>query len=357
MQNVYYLSNKSIMMKSNLKSSFYIAVIALIFTACNKQNEAEALTIQKPKRQSDEYYANLRAYKKTEHQIFFGWFAAYANKEGVVADYKKSPSWGEHIAGIPDSMDICSLWMGVPSLKQNDSLTTYNPIAYHEMRHSMEVRGIKMVMPVIVELEGKGYPINDEGLKAYTNHLIDMVYDNDLDGLDIDWEPRGGTYLNIASNFAKMVQYASERLGPMSGTGKLLIVDYYNHTLPTTIEPFIDYLVNQAYTQGTTSNSGTNLQTRYDRVSSWCPPRKFIVTENMGEWWQNGGSPFTEVGGNTISPVDGTRMHSLEGMARWNPIQGKKAGWGGFYFDRDYNNYPPYKFVRRSIQIVNPAIK
>ena len=340
-----------------IKSSFSIVIITLLFAGCKKQNVAENIQIQTPKKFSPEYYANLRAYKKTDHQIFFGWFAAYANKEGVIADYKKSPSWGEHIAGLPDSMDICSLWMGVPSLKENDSLTTYNPIAYHEMRHAMEVRGIKMVMPVIVELEGKGYPINDSGLRAYSNHLIDMVFDNDLDGLDIDWEPRSGTYLNNANNFAKMVQYCSERLGPMSGSGKLLIVDYYNHTLPTTIEPYINYLVNQAYTQGTTTNSAANLQTRYDRVSSWCPPHKFFVTENIGDWWQNGGSPFTEANGNTISPIDGSRMHSLEGMARWKPRQGQKAGWGAFYFVRDYNSDPPYKYMRRAIQAVNPAVR
>jgi hypothetical protein len=225
------------------------------------------------------------------------------------------------------------------------------------MRFVQKVKGTRLVAPFIVELESTNFPVNDTGLRQYANYLADIVFDNDLDGLDIDWEPRSGTYLNSASNFAKMVEYCSERLGPKSASGKLLIVDYYNHTLPNTIEPYIDFLVNQAYTQGITTNSATNLQTRYDRVSSWCPPHKFMVTENIGDWWQNGGSPFTEANGNTVSPVDGTRMHSLEGMARWIPKQGQKAGWGAFYFVRDYNSSPPYKYMRRGIQAVNPAVR
>lgn len=321
-------------MKTGLLIAVLIISASLILISCKR----EPLTLQKTRQYSEEYYANLRAYKKSEHQLCFGWYA----------DYSQTFSYGMHFLGLPDSMDIVSLWGGIPD--KTTELETYN-----EMRFVQQVKGMKLVMPIIVELEGNNFPIDDIGLKMYANKLIDMVYDNDLDGLDVDWEPRSGTYLNNAANFAKFIEFCSERVGPMSGTDKMLIVDYYNHTLPTTIEPYITYLVNQAYTQGTTSNSAANLQTRYDRVSSWCPPRKFFVTENIGDWWQNGGSPFTEANGNTISPVDGARMYSLEGMARWVPKQGQKAGWGAFYFVRDYNSSPPYKYMRRGIQAVNPA--
>ena len=46
-----------------------------------------------------------------------------------------------------------------------------------------------------------------------------------------------------------------------------------------------------------------------------------------------------------------------EGMARWNPTQGKKGGFGAFYGHRDYNSNPPYKWFRLGIQIQNPAVK
>ncbi len=340
-------------MKIKLKSLFFIFIITTVFLNCTKQNTPEALSLQNPFVRTPEYYANLRAYKKTNHQIFYGWFAAYANKEGVIAEYKKSPSYGEHIAGLPDSLDFCSLWPGIPSM--DTASNGYNPIAYAEMRQAMSERGIKMVVPTIVDIKKHGFAESDQGLKDYAKWLTDAAFDNDLDGIDLDWEPAGGAYLASQTNFAKLVQYCAERVGPMSGSGKYLIVDYYQHTLPTTIAPYIDYLVNQAYTQGTTSSSGSFLQGRYNTVN-WCPPGKFIVTENFGEWWANGGSPFTEANGNTLTK-EGRQMYSMEGMARWNPTQGKKAGWGAFYFDRDYNNNPAYNYVRRSIQIVNPAVR
>jgi hypothetical protein len=341
-------------MKQTVTLSFLITITAMLLAGCKKQTTPAALSLQNPRQYSDAYFANLRAYKKTDHQVFYGWFAAYGNKEGVIADYKQSPSYGEHIAGLPDSLDFCSLWAGIPSLKQNDSLSTYNPIAYHEMRQSMEVRGIKMVIPEITRIQkynGK-FALNDQGIAAYADYLLKMVFDYDLDGLDLDYEPEGDWLQG--TNFAKFVEYLGQKVGPKStNPGKYLIVDYYNQTPPSSVEPFINFLVNQSYTQGTTTSSATFLQGRYNAVS-WCPTRKFIVTENLGEWWANGGSPFTEANGNTLTK-DGKQMYSLEGMARWNPAQGKKAGWGGFYFDRDYNNTPPYYNVRRTIQIVNPS--
>ncbi len=291
------------------------------------------------------------AYKKSNHQIFYGWYAAYAPKEGVQSSYKQSASWGEHIAGLPDSVDIVSLWMGIPTPENN-------PIAYREMREVKKIKGTKFVMPEIVRIEKYDWIVkSDSGLLIYANYLVDKVFEHEIDGLDLDYEPSGSSdYLYTKANFAKLVQYCGQRIGPMSpNPDKLLIIDYYNYTPPAEVEPYINLLVNQAYTQGTTSTSASTLQSRYNSVN-WCPPGKFIVTENFGDWWATGGSPFTEADGNTLTP-DGRQMYSLEGMARWHPVQGKKAGFGVFYFDRDYNNIPPYYNVRRCIQIANPAVR
>jgi len=225
------------------------------------------------------------------------------------------------------------------------------------MRQAMEIRGIKMVMPEIVNMSNKSWLTKDSaGIVKYANYLVGIVLDNDLNGLDLDYEPTSTDSLYRKSNFALLVKTCGQLLGPMSSNpGKYLIVDYYNYTPPQEVEPYINYLVNQAYTQGTTSTSGTFLQSRYASVS-WCPTKKFVVTENFGDWWSTGGSPFTEVDGNTLTK-DGYQMYSLEGMARWNPTQGQKGGFGAFYFERDYNNDPPYVNVRRCIQIANPAVR
>jgi len=308
------------------------------------------LEIQKPLTYDDQYYANLRAYKKTKHQVFYGWYS----------DYSQSYSNGTHFTGLPDSVDIISLWGGIPSLKQNDSLTSYNPVAYKEMRYVREVKGIRMLAVKIIRMQAETWTTLDSaGIIEYGKYLLRMVTENDLDGLDMDYEPNNGTFTDYLSgnNLTILVKYVGQFLGPLSqNPDKLLVLDYYTTIPPAATAPYVNYFVNQAYTQGTTSSSAAFLQGRYNSVSSFLPPEKFIVTENIGDWWQTGGSPFTEADGNTISPFDGTQMYSLEGMARWNPTQGQKGGWGGFYFVRDYNLNPPYKSVRQSIQAANPAI-
>ena len=333
-------------MKHKLVNILIVLVFAIAIGGC--ETDPEAIQVRKPYAYDNQYWANLREYKKSDHQVFYGWYAAYGNKEGVQAAYKQSASWGEHIAGLPDSLDYCSLWMGIPTLENN-------PIAYNEMRSSREVRGIKMLAPKIIRMQKETWTTLDStGIIQYGDTLLSGVFKNDLDGLDLDYEPEGDFL--TGNNLTILVKYLGQFLGPMSeNPDKLLVIDYYTTVPPSGVGPYINYLVNQAYTQGTTTTSATFLQSRYNSVSSWCPTNKFIVTENFGDWWATGGSPFTEANGNTLT-TDGKQMYSMEGMARWNPTQGQKGGFGAFYFDRDYNNNPPYINVRRCIQIINPAV-
>lgn len=163
--------------------------------------------------------------------------------------------------------------------------------------------------------------------------------------------------MDAGENFTKLVTYIGQYFGPKGQyPDKLLLVDFYSQYPPSETEPFVSYYVRQAYTQGFTEHSASRLQSYYDNIS-WTSPEKFIVTENFGTWYENGGSPFTEADGNTLT-TDGSQMYSLEGMARWNPIQGEKAGFGAFYVGRDYTSKTgiPYYNFRRCIQIANPAV-
>lgn len=322
-----------------------MAGITLLLDSCD--TKPEPLELMKPYSYDDQYYENLRAYKESDHQIFYGWYA----------DYAQTFSPGMHFNALPDSIDIISLWGGIPSMKMDDSLTQYNPVAYEEMRFVQKVKGTKMLSVHITRMEQESWTtLSEEGIIEYGDYLLRGMFENDLDGLDLDYEPEGD-WLS-GERFLTLVEYLGQFVGPMSeNPDLLLVIDYYSTRPPAEVEPYINYLVNQAYTQGITENSASHLQSRYDLVADWCPPEKFIVTENIGDWWQEGGSPFTEFDGNTISPVDGERMHSMEGMARWNPEQGPKGGFGAFYFIRDYNSDPPYKYVKRSIQSANPAVR
>src|ERR1044072_8961292 len=174
--------------KIKLISLFTFGAWLLMLTGCVKE---EALTLQKPYTYDQQYLANLRAYKQTDHTLCFGWFAAYAPIAGSTG-YKNPASWGERIMGLPDSIDIVSLWMGVPS---NDSTSkAYAPIAYADWKYVHEKKGTRFVAPTIVNFNTKitlkdGTVFDptltanrtDAGIAIYGQYLVDMVLDNDLD--------------------------------------------------------------------------------------------------------------------------------------------------------------------------------
>lgn len=348
-------------MKFKAISLSALPVLLLFVASCTKE---KALTIQEPYTYDEQYHANLRAYKKTNHTLCFGWYADYRNGSG----YLDPASWGLRIKGLPDSMDIVSLWSGIPKNDTSDR-DSYGPVAYADMHYVRDVKGTRFVAPTIVRMDhvitlrdGTQYDLsqnkNDAGIEVYSQYLVDQVIDNDIDGVDLDYEP-AGDWLQ-GDNFTKMVQYIGKFFGPKgSMPGKLLIIDFYSQVPPTATGEYADYFIRQAYSQGTGGiQTAANLQNYYNAVQAAVPPGKFIVTENLGDFSENGGTPFTEANGNLYT-TDGSRMYSLEGMARWNPTQGKKAGFGGFYFNRDYYSKTgvPYYNMRRCIQIANPAIR
>src|SRR5438128_1938213 len=104
-------------MNIKLKYLFIVPGAVLFFAACVKEKKLE---IQKPYTYDEQYYQNLRDYKKTQHTLCFGWYADYRNGAG----YLDPASWGLRIKGLPDSMDIISLWSGIPSNDPKDS-TSY----------------------------------------------------------------------------------------------------------------------------------------------------------------------------------------------------------------------------------------
>lgn len=349
-------------MKTKFTVLLMLALVALTATNCSE--DIEALQIQKPKTYDEQYFANIRAYKKSDHTLSFVWYAAYAPLEGVEG-YKDPASWGERIRGLPDSLDIVSLWMGIPSNDPDDS--GYAPVAYEDMHYVRETLGTRFVVPTIVRMnrvitlrDGTEYDLaanhTDEGIAVYAQYLVDQVLDAGLDGVDLDYEPEGDWLQG--DNFTKLVQHIGQYFGPKgSHPDKLLIIDFYSQYPEPETEPYANFFVRQAYTQGFTEHSAARLQSYYNSIS-WTSPSKFIVTENFGSWHEDGGSPFVEADGNRLTR-EGNTMYSLEGMARWNPTQGKKAGFGAFYVDRDYYSKTgiPYYNIRRCIQIANPAVQ
>ena len=341
-----------------IKGKYFLILFAsfLAFVSCVKQ---KALNIQNQYTYDDQYYANLRAYKQTNHVLFYGYYAAYAPIQGASGN-KESASWGERIMGLPDSVDIINLWMGIPT-------KDWQPLALADMQYCQKQKGTRFVshqdasnIKQFVSPTGDTTKIIDTtSIKLYGQYIVDLVNNNNIDGVDLDYEPSQGVWTN-SSNFTVLIKYIGQFFGPNGAhPDKLLVIDYFSTTPPTATGAYASYFVKQAYSQGTGGvQNATNLQSYYNSVQSAIPPGKFIVQENFGDFSANGGTPFTEANGNTLT-TDGTQMYSMEGMARWNPTQGKKAGFGAYYFDRDYYSATgiPYYNVRRCIQIVNPAAK
>lgn len=331
-------------MKYNIKIGSLLAVVALIggLSACD--TEVENIEIQKPYTYSERYYQNLRDYKNTDHRVSFMWFA----------DYSATHSMGLHFKGLPDSLDICSLWGGIPSDVQGKANTFYNPKVHEEMRFVQEVKGVKLTYVTIPNTRGvpawtwvEQLP-EDQRIKAMGDSLLRIVYDNRLDGMDLDYEING-CWLH-GDPFAELIKYLGQYIGPKgSDPSKLLIVDGY--PINGGYE-YLSYFVAQAYQ----SSGASDLQGRYNQMASNLAPERFIVTENIGDYYATGGTPFTEADGNRTSGLGGA-LYSLEGMARWDPVQGRKGGFGAFFGQRDYNSNPPYKWFRYGIQVQNPAMK
>ncbi len=349
-------------MKSNKIFTAFASAAILLMAGCT---EIEKVDIQTPVTRDDAYYKALREYKKSDHAIAYGFYAGYTSEA--------SPSMGLHFTGLPDSLDIISLWSQIPSnnpeyVETSEFNERYMPNAYREMHETRALKGTRFVMCRICRIAGTGYTQDDAGIEAYATNLARCVLRNDLDGIDLDYEPEGDWLQG--ENFTKFIKVLAKYFGPASGTGRLLIVDFYNQVPPAETEPYVDYYVRQCYAQGISTSSASWLQSKYDQMSSWCPPEKFVAIEQMGWYWENGGVPFTEADGNTVDSW-GNPLYSVIGMARWNPEQGRKGGFGGYYFEYEYNTSRPakadigdtgqqaipYYSIRRGIQEQNPAGK
>ncbi|WP_300603740.1 glycoside hydrolase family 18 [Niabella sp.] len=305
--------------------------------ACKKQTIQEPIyitDIQKAYTYSEAYYTNLRTYKKSDHQVLFSWIALDSH----------GPSWGNHPWGLPDSIDIVSMW-GDGGLDDADNLRAIDS--------TRKLKGTRFVAVSIIGAQFDGIPEDTpvkEAIAIAVKRMVNHVYKYGLDGYDIDYEPNlapdalAQKYIGTPENLSIFIKELSRFLGPKSGTGKLLILDGEIDKVPPELGPYFDYLVAQAYF---TTGPGS-LQGRYDAVSKVIPPEKFIVTEEYQKFYTglyDDNTPNTAAG-----PIP-----SLLGMAWWQPAQGRKGGCGAYHGEIDYNATSQYNTIRRAIQIMNPA--
>lgn len=343
-----------------IKNILLLSILSVIAIACEKWTNPESITIQgltpdKIPLKSNEYWENLRAYKKSDHAIAFGWFGEWSGQ---------GTSISTSLAGIPDSVDMVSIW------GHWNNLTA---IQKKDMELVQQVKGTKVLMCFIVGNVGDGlgmpnkywgelsdttksqsstnlYKDHPAAIKKYVVAIVDTILKYNYDGFDIDYEPTVGAPGNIATDKNNMAIFVTEMgkyLGPKSSSGKILDVDGQPDYLLASVGVYLDYFISQAYA----CTSYSNLESRCNsmRFLAGFTPKKYIVTENFESYWSTGGVTFTD--------RNGIKMASLLGMAGWNPLDSRKGGAGTYHMEYEFPLNPDYNYLRKAIQIMNPAIK
>lgn len=304
------------------------ASLAGILSVSSCDTEVEALVIQDLKTYDEQYYENLRAFKKSNHEISYAYYEAWAPVEGADG-YKDPASWGERMVGLPDSLDIVNLWMGIPTAETH-------PIAYQDMKYCQEKLGTRFVMHADAShyrrqftVDGVDYDMggapnpSDEVMAAYAKWIAQQVNEPGLDGVDVDYEGWNGP------DVLRLTKELSKYFGPKSpNPDKLLIIDFFVSAPPVETIEYCDYFVSQSYSD----------QTGGIVHPAGFPYEKMIYCETFGVFYLDGGM--------------------LLDYARYEPEQGRKGGCGVFFLGRNYYSSSgiPYNEFRQAIQIMNPAI-
>lgn len=369
------------MKKIYLLYGLFLSVITSLFISCSDWTDAEREVFPE-EMTSEEYYAALRAYKQTDHQIAFGWFG---NWTGEGAFMKNS------LAGIPDSVDIVSIWGNWGNITEAQK---------KDLEFCQKTKGTRFTLCFIITSVGtqitpqevydtweeKGYSSEQEAvndfwewpedetdeaaveasIRKYASAIADTINKYGYDGFDIDYEPSYGYNGNIVNDDDRMFIFVDElgkHFGPKSGTDKLLLIDGEPQSITSRPEigHYFNYFVIQAYKASGDSNldrrlidggiAGAGLiQTYGEELGEERVTNMTIMTENFEavDAAMNGGYDYTDRYGNT--------MKSLEGMARWQPSNGfRKGGVGTYHMEAEYGTTPEYKNLRKAIQIMNPS--
>ncbi len=318
--------------------------ISAALTSCDTEVENE--TIQHLYKYDAQYFENLRAWKKTPHEVSYVYYAAWAPLEGQEG-YKDPASWGERIKGLPDSLDIVNLWMGIPTPETH-------PVAYEDMVYAQDVLGTRFVFhgdashhghtfydrvwneatrqfDYVYDAQGNHVVItehsgNREQLESYARWAVDTVVKCRLDGVDFDYEGWNSADMQIVA------EECNKYFGPKGPwPEKLFIIDWFGGA-PDGCDDYCDYFVRQAYTWQIGFNTGTGGR----------PQEKTIYCDSFGG----------EAG------EAGPRGAQVCDYARWEPATGHKGGCGAYYVDFNYKDPSgiPYGEFRKAIQIMNPAI-
>ena len=319
---------------------------ALLMSSCTTEEALEVQKFPSPGNElsSEEYYRDLREWKQSPHARTYVYYAAWAPLEGASSMYKEPINMSERFIGLPDSLDIVNLWMGVPSADPADEYE-YSPVAAADMKYCQTVKGTRFVMHADAShynhtfvLDGKEWTTqrgNVESIEAYADYNAQQVLHFGLDGIDYDFE--GWSSTDMTTVIKRSGKYFGPQAETEEGKKMLNIIDYWSSAPSSAVEPYVSYIVRQAYSE---QLGGCNYRTLNNL--SWLPSEKLILCEqwNQGNNRFNGGYvPCRGYNGETLMTTDDSgatvQMASLEAYARFC-MDGNAGGFGAYYIDKDY---------------------
>lgn len=343
----------------NYRQIYVAALAAIALTSCKDWTTPESKFKDPVNINGKEYYEALRAYKASDHAVCFGWYSEW---NGGGADLQSQ------LRGIPDSMDMVSIWGGKTGLSKDQ-------IA--DMREVQQLKGTKVlwcqhivdigreITPSGVDVaeywgwNRNGYDYTEEAdnaIRKYARAIVDTCKKYGYDGCDFDYEPNYGYSGNISGSPDAMHVFLSEMakyMGPQSGTGLILAVDGEPQTLRPESGPLLDYYIIQSYY----CRGYWDLDNRFNRLLNKFGAledestilRKTIWCEDFERYQKNGGEQYTD--------RDGSITYSLMGMARYKRpnLPGERIGGVGAYRFNLGGKYDDYRIMREVIQEMNPS--
>lgn len=367
-----------------MKKILYIifaAMGALMFIQCSDWTEMEPKFTEPVNINGDDYYKALREYKKSKHPICFGW---YSDWTGV------GTNMNNQLRGIPDSMDIVSLWGSAFNLTeaQKSDLQEVREKKGTRILYCQHITNIgRSMTPASVEeeyiVDGVQYESYDEAMAAYwgwygnqgdtstegiekairkyAQVIVDSINKYDYDGFDIDYEPNfsyGGNISSYSDRMHILLDELSKSFGPKSGTGRILMVDGEPQTLNVESGKLLDYYVVQAYYNTGDGNKDiyNSLDERFQRLLNKFGSIEDEATILSKTVWCEDFEKHKGDGGPVFTTRDGIVTYSLKGMAMYyRPgVDARIGGVGAYRFNlcRPVNDY---FFMREVIQVMNPA--
>ena len=272
--------------------------------------------------------------------------------------------------GIPDSMDVVSIWGGKTGLSKEQKadmkeVQTKKGTKVLWCQHVVDIgREITPAGHTALEYWGwngssyDGSAEADEAIRKYARAIVDTVKHYGYDGCDFDYEPNFGYRGNISGSPAAMHVFLSEianYMGPTSGSDLILAVDGEPQTLLAETGPLLDYYIIQAYY----CPGDYNLDQRFSGLLA-----KFGVLEDeetimRKTVWCEDFEKYQTSGGCDFITRDGIHTWSLMGMAMYYrpSLPGCRTGGVGAYRFNLGRSKSDYYHLRAAIQQMNPARK